>query len=203
MLRKDARALLRQLELDHAELSVLLTDDQKIHDLNRIYRGKDKPTDVLSFPQIDEIAMAGPGRGEEADSGTGFGRCFIGENHGPKPVPHGYPLLGLGDVVISIDTASRQASEMAQSTAERLRTLLIHGLLHLLGYDHERSRAEARRMFARERELAAGFSPRDASIAAPRRPLPKAARGADCIVVNRPDAELERATRKRVARPRS
>ncbi|HTT77537.1 MAG TPA: rRNA maturation RNase YbeY [Candidatus Binataceae bacterium] len=70
----------------------------------------------------------------------------------PAALPH-----LLGDVVISLDTASRQALALGQSLRERLRTLLIHGVLHLIGYDHERSPAEARRMFARERELAAAL----------------------------------------------
>jgi len=61
----------------------------------------------------------------------------------------------LGDVVISLDTATRQASERGVPTAEEVRTLLIHGVLHLLGYDHERSAAEARRMHAMERRLRA------------------------------------------------
>jgi hypothetical protein len=63
------------------------------------------------------------------------------------------PPLALGDVVISLDTAQRQAHTLGVGLASRLRTLLIHGTLHLLGYDHERSTADARRMFAREREL--------------------------------------------------
>ena len=140
MLRKEARAILGQFELGRAELSVLVTDDQEIRELNRLYRGKDVPTDVLSFAQMDEIALEGASRGGAADAWR--------------------PPLPLGDIVISLETASRQAAAMALPTAERLRTLLIHGLLHLLGYDHERSPAEARRMFARERELASGLSPR-------------------------------------------
>jgi rRNA maturation RNase YbeY len=68
------------------------------------------------------------------------------------------PPLVLGDVVISVDTARRQSHALDVATAARIRTLLIHGLLHLLGYDHERSPAEARCMFARERELAAGLA---------------------------------------------
>jgi rRNA maturation RNase YbeY len=66
----------------------------------------------------------------------------------------------LGDIVISIDTALRQARQLHVTPDDRIRTLLIHGLLHLLGYDHERSASEARRMFARERELAAALRPR-------------------------------------------
>jgi rRNA maturation RNase YbeY len=91
--------------------------DLTIHSLNRRYRGKDKPTDVLSFPLTDEL----------------------------------YPEL-LGDVVISVDTATRQARRRGHSLREELQILLIHGILHLLGYDHEVSRSEAIRMHRKERE---------------------------------------------------
>lgn len=112
----------------------MLVSDSAIRRLNRDFRAKDKATDVLSFPQLDasgEVPLSA------------------------KSIASKAPPSMLGDVVISIDTARRQARELDQSIAHRLRTLLIHGLLHLLGYDHERSKAEARRMFARERELAA------------------------------------------------
>jgi rRNA maturation RNase YbeY len=59
----------------------------------------------------------------------------------------------LGDVIVSLDTASRQAGERGVELREELRVLLAHGILHLLGYDHERSPAEARRMFAKQRRL--------------------------------------------------
>jgi rRNA maturation RNase YbeY len=129
-LRQSARSLLRILEREEAELSIVLTGDEVIRLLNREYRSKDTPTDVLSFPQLED--------GEE-----------------PGKVAAAMPPLLLGDIVISVATATRQAQAEGITPALRLRTLLIHGLLHLLGYDHERSIAEARRMFARERELAA------------------------------------------------
>lgn len=65
----------------------------------------------------------------------------------------------LGDVVISLDTAARQARRTRRAVAEEVRTLLIHGMLHLLGYDHERSAAAARRMKAMERRLRALLAP--------------------------------------------
>jgi probable rRNA maturation factor len=94
--------------------------DPQIHTLNRQYRGKDKPTDVLSFPLADELQ----------------------------------PLL-LGDVVISVETAACQAQRRGHGLREELQTLLIHGILHLLGYDHEVSRSEAIRMRRKEREVKA------------------------------------------------
>jgi probable rRNA maturation factor len=118
--------------LPDCELSLTLTSDASIRALNRDYRNRDRATDVLSFSQI-----------EERDS----------EPPDPRAVAntHGMPL---GDIVISIETALVQAREYEVAPAERLRTLLIHGFLHLLGYDHERSPADTRKMFARERELA-------------------------------------------------
>jgi len=85
---------------------------------------------------------------------------------GPR-VPGDHTLLG--DVVISVDTAARQARSRAVPVAEEVRTLLIHGVLHLLGYDHERSAAEARRMRARERAVRAALetAPRAARLRSP------------------------------------
>jgi probable rRNA maturation factor len=102
------------------ELSLALVTDPEIHVLNRQYREKDKPTDVLSFPLADKLQ----------------------------------PSL-LGDVVISVETAARQAQRRGHSLREELQILLIHGVLHLLSYDHEISRSEAIRMHRKEREVKA------------------------------------------------
>ena len=121
-LARHARRILRGLGLDGAELSVVLVADREMRTLNRRWRGRDRPTDVLSFAQRE-------GRG-------------------------GAPDGLLGDVVISVDTARRQARQRGETLGREADRLLIHGLLHLLGYDHERSAAEARRMQRRERTLA-------------------------------------------------
>lgn len=118
-----AEAVLKHLELFDAELSLLLCDDATIHPLNRDYRGKDKPTDVLSFAQRE---------GEFA---------FVDDNL-------------LGDVIISMDTTIRQATERNHSIETELRVLLVHGILHLLGYDHIED-DEAEIMEAKEREILA------------------------------------------------
>jgi rRNA maturation RNase YbeY len=133
----DARSLLKLLRADYFELSLLLTTDPPIRELNRIFRGKDHATDVLSFPQLEA--------------------SFVERSEHPAHRQTFRPALG--DVVISIDTARRQADQLGVTTESRLRSLLIHGVLHLLGYDHERSGAEARRMFARQRQLAAALEP--------------------------------------------
>ncbi len=91
---------------------------------------------MLSFSQIEERGSSPPD---------------------PVAVPN-HRGLPLGDVVISIDTALAQSRQYGVTPESRLRMLLIHGFLHLLGYDHERSPAGARKMFARERELAAAVN---------------------------------------------
>jgi probable rRNA maturation factor len=120
-LGRSARRLLAGLGLDGAELSVLLVADGEMRRLNRDWRGKDRPTVVLSFAQ-----------------GEGAGAA-----------PDGL----LGDVVISVDTARRQAHTGRRPLGREAERLLVHGLLHLLGYDHERSAREAARMKRKEREL--------------------------------------------------
>jgi probable rRNA maturation factor len=92
-----------------AELSVMLADDAMLRELNRTYRGTDAATDVLSFAQSEGEAFAQPA----------------------GAWPH------LGDIIISVDTARRQAIEYGQTLQEELQHLVVHGLLHLLGYDHE------------------------------------------------------------------
>lgn len=117
----DARRILEEMGLPDAELSLVLCDDPFIHALNRDYRGKDRPTDVLSFSMRE---------GEEADP--------------DDPV--------LGDVVISLDTAARQAAEQGHPLDQEVRHLLVHGVLHLLGHDHEED-DEAAQMDAVARHL--------------------------------------------------
>jgi probable rRNA maturation factor len=135
--RSAAEAMLRSLKLPRAELSVLLCDDATIHALNRDYRKKDKPTDVLAF------AM------REGDDGHLAGDL-------------------LGDVIISLETATRQAKERGVVTRDEVMMLLAHGLLHLLGWDHQtdaddrRMRAETDRMLAVIRRAAAAKAKRAA-----------------------------------------
>jgi probable rRNA maturation factor len=104
--RRIALAMLRTLQLQYSSLSIVITDDNSIRELNRDYRHKDKATDVLAFPM------------REGEFGALAG-----------------PLLG--DVVISIPTAERQARERRVSTFEEVTMLLAHGLLHLLGWNHD------------------------------------------------------------------
>lgn len=107
---------------DVCEISVVFTNDDDVRQLNRSYRDKDKPTDVLSFSQIE---------GEELVASK-----------------------ALGDIVISVETAKRQAIEIGHSELDELYRLLVHGVLHLFGYDHENvPEEEAIRMREKEDEL--------------------------------------------------
>lgn len=90
------------------ELSLLLTDNEQIHHLNKVYRFKDKPTNVLSFPQIDWT----------------------------DPPEKGIPVL-LGDIILAFETIEKEAKEQKKSFTDHLSHLLAHGTLHLCGYDHE------------------------------------------------------------------
>jgi probable rRNA maturation factor len=105
-LRRRAEKMLAFLAMDEAELSVAFVDDAIIHELNRDYRHKDKPTDVLAF------AMS------EGEHGDVAGHV-------------------LGDVIISVPTAKRQAKAAKKTLLAETTMLLAHGLLHLLGWDHD------------------------------------------------------------------
>lgn len=118
------RQVLADQKRKAAEVSVVVTDDAELHELNREYRGVDAPTDVLSFPMYDPA--------EEAAADESDPACAL-----------------LGDIVISLERAERQAEEFGHSVERELGYLAAHGLLHLLGYDHETD-GERERMRALE-----------------------------------------------------
>jgi probable rRNA maturation factor len=103
------------------EVSLLLTENEEIHRLNREYRGKDNPTDVLSFPllELNPINHDAWLSDLEANRTPGNGEVV------------------LGDIVISVEKAQEQAQEYGHDIKRELGFLFVHGLLHLLGYDHE------------------------------------------------------------------
>ena len=121
-LRRKLKTLLSDLGVSPAELSLVLMDDRGIRGLNRAWRKKDRPTDVLSFPQR-EGKFANP--------------------HDPM----------LGDIVISVERAAAQAREHGHSFEREMDLLLVHGLLHLLGFEHIRGGKAAASMRAKEQEL--------------------------------------------------
>ncbi len=115
---------------DGAALAVVLVDDDAIRALNREHRDADEPTDVLSFP---------------ADEGEAF----------PDAGDAGDEPPYLGDIVISLETVRRQAAELALPFTLELRHVALHGVLHLLGYDHLTPEDEARMRGREERVLGA------------------------------------------------
>ena len=122
-LERVARAALEAEGVPTSELGILITDDATIHDLNRRYADENKATDVLSFSLRE---------GEE----------FVSPDDTER----------LGEVIISLDTAKRQAEEAGRPLEAEVAHLLVHGILHLLGYDHAEPEEE-RAMQARERAI--------------------------------------------------
>jgi probable rRNA maturation factor len=111
-------------------LDITLDNDRGMRHLNRDYRGKDKPTNVLSFAALDAGLP-------------------------PKGVPPSYPWA-LGDVVLALGTVKREANEQRKALSQHYCHLVVHGVLHLLGFDHEKDR-DARAMEKLEREILAGL----------------------------------------------
>jgi probable rRNA maturation factor len=118
--------------VEKIELSITLSDDAQVHELNRDYRGKDKPTNVLSFPveefDLDNIADV------------------IAEYR-----QRGQPFM-LGDVILAFETVEKEACAQGKNFSDHYTHLLVHGVLHLLGYDHINDE-DAERMEAKEQTI--------------------------------------------------
>ena len=113
-----------------AEVTLLLVSEEEMAGYNQRFLKRDGPTDVLAFP-VEELLPGVP----------------------PEPDPHGPPLM-VGDVIIAPAYVKRQADEMGLGFAEEMALMVVHGILHLLGYDHTDGR-DAERMERREAELLA------------------------------------------------
>ncbi len=116
------------------ELSLVITGQERVRELNRHYRGRDEPTDVLAFSAVEEAGADSP--------------PFV-------PPPDG--VRHLGEVIISCPQAAIQAGEHRHTVAREIAILIIHGVLHLLGYDHDEPERE-RQMRAREAEVLEGIA---------------------------------------------
>jgi probable rRNA maturation factor len=125
LLRTVQAALENQKQPDDTEVTVVITDDAKVQELNRVFRGVDSPTDVLSFSARE-------------------GQEFI--------TPQGLSNY-LGDIVISYPTAVAQAKEQGHSIERELALLIVHGCLHLLGYDHQTAQDQERMWTIQEQIL--------------------------------------------------
>lgn len=113
---------LKKLNIENSTFSVILTDDEEVHYLNKTYRNIDRTTDVLSFALNDNGAFPGP-------------------------------INVLGDIFISIPKMKEQAIEYSHSEKRELSFLALHGLLHLLGYDHTKGPKEEEEMFGLQKEI--------------------------------------------------
>lgn len=123
-----AAEILHELEIEDGEVSITLCSDAFIEDLNGTYRGIENPTDVLSFSQNEGYDMGVPS-----------------------------PSI-FGDIVVSTETVKRQAEHFQVENEEELKRVVIHGILHLLGIDHESNREEEEPMLKRQEELLKLFS---------------------------------------------
>ncbi len=130
VIRRAARLALEQ-QSSQGDVSVVLSDDQHVRDLNRDFLGIDSPTDVLSFPAAETDPQSG------------------------RPY--------LGDIIISVPRASEQAAAAGHPLAAELQLLVVHGVLHLLGYDHARP-AEKSRMWAAQAAILDALGLRDIEI---------------------------------------
>lgn len=110
-------------------VTILLTDDESVRELNGRFRGKDTPTNVLSFPAIEN--------------------------------PEGF----IGDIALAFETCAREAAEQGKTLGHHLQHLVVHGVLHLVGYDHQND-TEAEAMEALEREILSGLDVSDPYAAA-------------------------------------
>ena len=133
LIRRVIRTALAAEGVDFpCEVDVRLTSDEGIHQINREMRGVDRPTDVLSFPAFALTPGELPGE-EDADMATG--------------------LVPLGDMCLSLERVKAQAKEYGHSNRRELAYLVVHSVLHLLGYDHLDEGAEKARMRAREETI--------------------------------------------------
>lgn len=128
---------------EDAEMSVIFVDEQAMTDLNERFLGGSGPTDVLAFPMDDDVA---PGGRQPDQGGRGPG----------SPSDADDPPTVVGDVVVCPRVAGRQATEHGTTFSDEIALLVVHGVLHLLNYDHAEDR-ESEAMRTRERELLARF----------------------------------------------
>ena len=137
LIKKAAAAALEAEGVESAIISVMLTDDEGIHRVNRDFRGVDRPTDVLSFP-LNELT---PGAFDpddcETDPATG--------------------AVMLGDMMISLPRCEAQGEDFGHGFERELGYLTVHSVLHLLGYDHLDEGPMKRQMRAREKEIMGGM----------------------------------------------
>ena len=126
-------------EAEGCEIAVAFVSDRRMKELNKFFRGKDSTTDVLSFPHEPD---------EFEESGESSKLQFADQNKHSKLKFAGHKKRFLGDIVISVEQAKKQAEENGLTLEAEIKQLMLHGVLHLCGYDHETDNGEMN-----EREL--------------------------------------------------
>ena len=139
-IKRQIRKALQLLRLHEAELSILFVNDKRMIQLNEQYRGVESTTDVLSFSQVPDLGLHHLKLNHQFKS-----------RHSAFRIPHSEFVLG--DIVINLHRAQRQAAEYNLGFYDELKRLLVHGLLHLIHYDHETSQHQKKKMKAKENEL--------------------------------------------------
>ncbi|MCR8641974.1 rRNA maturation RNase YbeY [Paenibacillus sp. N1-5-1-14] len=142
--------------ISEGEVSLSFVDDETIQELNKQYRGLDKPTDVLSFAMQEmfdgELEINYDGDYEEEEVEIDAEDEEDGDSDDADD--DGSDLLALGDIIISIPTALAQAEEYGHSVEREIGFLFVHGFFHLIGYDHENEEAE-KEMFGKQETVLA------------------------------------------------
>jgi len=145
-LKKDVQTFLTALGYEDFDIGIWITTDATIQKYNREYRHKDKPTDILSFPFhppasfLDDYGVINPAAFFKAKSRQSSSGTAADED------------AQLGDLIISAAYVTNDAKRLGISFERRMRRLLVHGICHLLGYDHEKE-TDYKIMLAKEREL--------------------------------------------------
>ena len=142
-IKKASRKILSLLKHPSTELSILFVDDEKMQQLNADYRGINRTTDVLSFPQASEKWEVRNKKFNEKITG------IFPTSHFLPPTSH----FLLGDIVINVQMAVSQAKKSGKNFYDEIYHLLVHGILHLLGYDHEKSKYKSLIMRKKEQEI--------------------------------------------------
>ncbi|HEY2459507.1 MAG TPA: rRNA maturation RNase YbeY [Candidatus Acidoferrum sp.] len=139
------RRVQKELGMSGEELSICFVSDAEIARMNKTFRKKNGPTDVLSFPVVSR----------KSHRRRGFGLAKLSPNRRTSKSAKNSPDTArrhLGDIAISPATAKRNAAQHQRTFAGELRILVLHGVLHLLGYDHETDRGEMDRVESRLRQ---------------------------------------------------
>jgi len=142
-LREFLRKTQRELNIANSEITIALVSDDEIARWNQAYRSKKGPTDVLSFPAVFGMSHKSP----QKTNGAKPGGILGGIARKRRPAP---PEI-LGDIAIAPETAKRYAKKNGRSLQAEIRVLMLHGVLHLMGYDHESDTGQMNRIEQRLR----------------------------------------------------